>query len=178
MMKKLVNFIAIAVLVSACADSSDQELEEVLDQEIVPAETEDNIDPVVLDDTKVYDFMQLKELYSQNWEGEEIGNSVLDGKEVTISGDIFYVAKQFKYMNGESQLKGVKIQFRGSEFEDPDFGHDVECLFSLEDVEDVSTLSEGMNVTIKGMIEKQDIYIEPDLTYTVLSLTACELINE
>ncbi len=173
-MKKLIIYISIGAFLSSCGSSVDQEKEQV-NKEV---ESDVNLNTVVLDENEVYSFMDLKDLYAQNWEGEEKGNIAIDGSIVSLKGEIFDVVKKFNFVDGESKLKGVKIAFRGSEFADPDFGHDVECHFSLEQVEEITALTEGANVIVKGIIEKQEVYIEPDLTYTVLSIKSCQLINE
>ena len=83
---------------------------------------------VVLDDSKVYPFMELKELYAKNWKGEEAGNAELDGKTVTITGKLFGTGSVSELVGGKTVLKTVKMEFRGGKFTDPNFGHDLECL--------------------------------------------------
>ncbi|MEO1653199.1 MAG: hypothetical protein AAFU64_06620 [Bacteroidota bacterium] len=174
-MNKFSLFLFFSLFFVACAtDSSDTSIE---GGEEVSNEATTSSPAVALDESKIYPFMELKELYQQNWEGEEAGNAALDGQTVTLSGEVFNTSKMSALVDGEMQVKGIKIEFRGGEFADPDFGHDVECVFSAEQVEKIEALEDGALVTVKGTLEKQEIYIEPDFKYTVLTLNNCELVE-
>ncbi len=132
--------------------------------------------PTVLDDSKVYPFMELKEIYAQHWKGEEAGNADLDGKTVTITGKLFGTGSVSELVGGKTVMKSVKMEFRGGKFTDPNFGHDVECHFPGAMQKEILSIKEGSEVTVKGTIEKQEIYIEPDMQYNVLSLIDCALV--
>ena len=132
----------------------------------------------VLDTGKVYGFMELKELYNQNWKGEEAGNTFLDGKTVTITGEVFSRGSISAMSGNEIVVKGANVKFRGGKFTDPDSGHDVECVFPATEANQVSSLAEGSKVTVKGVLEKQEIYIESaDFRYNVLVLKDCHLVK-
>lgn len=131
-----------------------------------------------LDESKVYPFMELKEIYAQNWKGEEAGNADLDGKTVTITGKVFGTGSVSELVGSKTVLKSVKMEFRGGKFTDPNFGHDVECHFPGTMQKEILGIKEGSEVTVKGTIEKQEIYIEPDMQYNVLSLIDCALVPQ
>ena len=181
-MKQLLIFLSIAVLLVSCGVKSEQQVE--LDDQTATevTKTPEAVDTpemeVSLDDSKVYPFMELKELYNVNWKGESSGNAGLDGKTVTITGEVFNSTKMSKYVDGGFEVTGAKLEFRGGEFTDPDFGHDVECVFPADQAEAIAGIEDGTMVTVKGVIEKQEGYIEPGFSYKVLTLKDCELVQE
>ncbi len=169
-MKKLFIYVSTVLVLMSCDSNSNGE-HTTDGQSTEHTATENH---VVLDDTKTYPFMELKALYQKNWIGEEEGNPAIDNTIVTVTGEVFEVVKMFNYVDGESQIKGVKVLFRGSQFSDPDFGHDFECIFPLEKLDEITVLEEGQTVIIAGTIEKQEVYIDTE-TYTVLSLQDSQL---
>lgn len=163
--------ILIAVLLSSCGGNS-----EIPDTNPTP---EVNLNKLELDENSVYPFMELKKMYAVNWKGESKGNEDFDGKTVTITGEVFIRGINTKFIDDDSRIcTGARIEFRGSKFPDDSFGHDVECLFSAEMADEISALEIGSTVTVKGVIERQEVYIEPNVKYYVLTLIDGELIKE
>ncbi len=174
-MKKLFIALSLGAVLASCSSSSEISNEVKTDSTSVVAETQ----VTKLEDGKVYPFMELKELYNINWKGEEAGNADLDGKTVTVTGVVFSVGKVSKLLTGnDMEVTGVKMEFRGSEFKDPDFGHDVECRFPAELANEVSEIKKGTTVKVTGVIEKQELYIESaDFKYTVITLKDCKIVK-
>src|SRR6478609_3943043 len=85
-MKKVFICLTIGVIFASSCSSDSSESKDT-DKKDSTAVVEEK--GPVLDSAKVYGFMELKELYNQNWKGEEEGNTFLDGKTVTISGEVF-----------------------------------------------------------------------------------------
>ena len=133
---------------------------------------------VELDGKKVYPFMELKRLYQKNWKGEAAGSPVLDGKHVMISGSVFGTGRKSKLVDGEVKVLGTSVRFRGGEFKDPDFGHDVECLVGADKIESIKNLKKGDSVTLRGTISGQEITIEGSFSYKTLKLNGCEVVAQ
>lgn len=182
-MKKYLFFITIVGILTACTEVSTNSGNDSHEQVSDNTENEHNEDIEAnsesesIDLDKVYPFMELKELYQSNWKGEERGNSVWDGKTVTITGEVFSSGRMSKLVDGEVQLVGAKLEFRGSDFKDPNFGHDFECLFPKDQALKIADIATGTKVTVKGIVDKQEGYIEPGLTYNVLTLKDCKLVD-
>lgn len=173
-MKKLFITLSIGAVLASCSSSSETSNEVKTDSTTVVAE----VQVTKLEEGKVYPFMELKELYNINWKGEESGNTDLDGKTVTVTGVVFSVGKVSKLEGNDIVTTGAKMEFRGSEFKDPDFGHDVECRFPAELANEVSEIKKGATVKVTGVIEKQELYIESaDFKYTVMTLKDCKIVK-
>ena len=186
-MKKILLFLSFAVFLFSCGETSTsseessgsaETTETTESTESTESETDTEAPRVEFEEGKVYPFMELKEIYNQDWEGESKGNPVLDGKTTTITGEVFYKGQNSKLVGDNIEVTGARLEFRGGEFKDPVFGHDFECLFPPEMVDQVTSIEEGTPVTVKGVIDKQEIYIEPGQKYTVMTLKECELIEE
>lgn len=132
---------------------------------------------IALETNKTYPFMELKNLYDMGWKGEEKGHPELDKQTVKVVGAVFGKSRVSGLVGDEIVEKGMKLQFRGSQFADPDFGHDLECMFALENINLLEAIKEGDTVSVQGIIDKQELYIEPKVKYTVLTLKDCELMN-
>lgn len=173
-MKNLLITLSLGALLASCSSSSETSNEVKTDSTTVVAE----VQVTKLEEGKVYPFMELKELYNTNWKGEEAGNADLDGKTVTVTGVVFSVGKVSKLESNDIVTTGAKMEFRGSEFKDPDFGHDVECRFPAELANEVSEIKKGATVKVTGVIEKQELYIESaDFKYTVMTLKDCKIVK-
>ncbi len=173
-MKKLMILISAGVLLASCSGEAEKKEDAITNDTAVAVKAP----TTVLDETKVYPFMELKELYQKDWKGEEEGNASLDGKTVTVTGEISSRGSISAMVGSEIKVKGAKIEFRGSQFADPESGHDLEFVFPAEVAKDIEAMKVGTKVTIKGVIDQQQWYIESeDMKYTVLALKDCELVK-
>jgi hypothetical protein len=174
-MKNLFITLSIGAVLASCSSSTETSGEVKTDSTAVVAQAQ----VTKIEEGKVYPFMELKELYNINWKGEEAGNADLDGKTVTVTGEVFSVGKVSKLLTGnDMEVTGAKMEFRGSEFKDPDFGHDFECRFPAEIAQEIADIKKGTTVKVTGVIEKQELYIESaDFKYTVMTIKDCKIVK-
>jgi hypothetical protein len=173
-MKKQMICFFVGALLSACSSTPSETSQDVKkDSSKMQEKT-----VTKLEEGKIYPFMELKELYNKNWRGEKAGNADLDGKTVTITGEVFGAVKISTLKGNDVEVTGAKIELRGSKFKDPESGHDVECLFSAELASEISKIKKGTILKITGIIQGQQLYIESStFKYLVMSIKDCKLVK-
>lgn len=174
-MVKITLYLSSMILLVACIEnkSTDTETIKKLDS-VVTTYAVDTVEKIAI--KEFYDGVEFKNLYQKKWKGESEGNPEWDNKIVTIEGKVYVNSVITRLHDDGSETRKGKIDFRNEEYKNI-FRMDYTFEFDPAKISELKKIKKATIIKIKGKVSKQEIYIEPKETYSVIVFDDCEVVN-